>query len=141
MDDLVAELSQSYLFSELPARHLKKIAAAMQVRKVSEGEVLIREGTHSREFFVILEGTVDITVRNHRRASGARGDFFGELAIIGKSARTATVTVTTPSRIAAMDAKDFEHLIESEPKIALHMVHVLARRLEELTVKRLGDFT
>lgn len=133
------ELAKTNLFRDIPKSHLKRIARLVEVREVAKDEVLVREGTFSREFFVVFSGTAIITVRGRRRATSGRGDFFGELAILGHSSRTATVTASSGMKVGVIQAQDFQHLIESEPKISLYMLTALAQRFEELTQRPAGE--
>lgn len=128
------------LFANLPKGHLKKVAKLVEERRVPKGEVLVREGTLSREFFVVLEGTAEISVRGRRRAASGKGDFFGELAILGHTQRTATVTAVSDMRLGVIGAQELQDLLESEPQVALYMLRALAQRFEELATRPLADF-
>lgn len=133
------ELAKIDLFHDIPKSRIKQIAKLVEVREVPRGEILVREGTYSREFFVVFSGTAAITVRGRRRASSGRGDFFGELAILGHSSRTATVTAEDDMRLGVIQARDLQNLLESEPRVALYMLTALAQRFEELTQKPAGQ--
>lgn len=137
--EIIERLSKTDLFSQLPHKHLKRVAGLVETRQVSKGEVLVREGTFSREFFLILDGAADVTVRSKRRDQLGKGEFFGELAILGHTARAATVTAATDMTVAVLGAKDFQALVESEPKIALYLLDVLIRRFEHVSYKPRGE--
>lgn len=139
VEQLAAQLGKVGLFEDLPKRHLKGVARLVEVRQVPKGEVLVREGTHTREFFVVFSGSAAVTVRGQRRDTIGPGEFFGELAILGHSARTATVTAIGPMRVGVIGARAFQDLLESEPRMALHMLQALSRRLEHLTVRPAGE--
>lgn len=131
-EDVVSQLGKVELFSNLPARHLKRVAKLVEIREAQEGDVLVREGTFTRDFFIILAGTASVSVRGRVRDTMAKGEHFGELAIIGKTSRTATVTAKSPMRLGVIGARALEDLLKQEPTIALHLLQTLVRRFEYL---------
>lgn len=138
MKGIAAEIARAPLFEGLGQRQLSRIARLIEPADIAAGEVLVREGTHSRRFFVILRGHAAVTVRGRRRATLSPGEFFGELAILNHGARTATVTSLDRMRLATIEARAFQALLAAEPKIALHLLGSLARRLEHLTTRPAG---
>ena len=90
----VAALRGSPLFHGLARSELAQLAKETEDLEVGPGKVLCEEGDTAREFFVILEGEVEVTKKGHRLAALGPGDFFGEIALIEHSTRTATVTAT-----------------------------------------------
>jgi CRP/FNR family cyclic AMP-dependent transcriptional regulator len=118
------------LFERCSKRELAEIAKLADEIDLKEGKELIREGARGREFFVLLEGKVDV-LRDGRRINrlGA-GDFFGEIALVAPSEiRTATVTATTPVRTLVVTAQNFKRLLEGSPEIKLKVLEALAARL------------
>jgi len=94
-DVKVEALRRTPLFSELSKKELIQLARMSEDLELDAGRVLCREGGFGAEFFVIIDGEVEVTRRGKpvRRAGG--DDFFGEVAILEKIARTATVTAKT----------------------------------------------
>lgn len=135
MTELMDVLATADIFKNLPRKHLKNISSIVEIREYPKGVELVREGTFTRDFFVILEGSAVVTLDGRKRDSLGSGEFFGELALLTRSARTATVTTTSPTRVATLDAQAFRDLLESEPKIALYILDVLARRFEHLVAR------
>lgn len=138
MSSLLSDLGKIDLFAGVPSRHMRRIAKLVEVREVPKGTEIVREGRFTREFFIIFSGSAAVTVRSRKRDVLSAGNFFGELAILNKSSRSATVTALTGVRLGAIDARDFQSLIEQEPKIALHLLGTLSRRLEWLTTRPAG---
>lgn len=134
-------LSEAPLFSGLPSRTLKRIAAVTDIVEVPAGQDIAREGSNDRRFYVILAGEVDVTIRGRKRDRLTAGDFFGELAILNRSARAATVTGATDTTLAVIEARDFTALISSEPRIALHLLNAMARRFEWQARRPAGDLS
>ena len=87
----VEALRGSPLLHGLARSELAQLAKETEDLEVGPGKVLCEEGDAAREFFVILEGEVEVTKKGHRLAALGPGDFFGEIALIEHSTRTATV--------------------------------------------------
>jgi voltage-gated potassium channel len=79
--------------------------------------------------FVLEEGTVAVELPGGRSLERGPGEFFGELALLGGGPRTARVHAVSPVRCLAIGRGDFAELLEREPRIAVAMLPVLARRL------------
>src|SRR5262245_38102799 len=80
------------LFSDLEHRGLEQIAGSMKQRRFSAGETIAAEGEQGVGFFVIEDGHARVTVHGEERRRLGPGDYFGEVALISGSDRTATVT-------------------------------------------------
>lgn len=136
--ELTDELTKQDLFKDVPHRHLKNISPLIQVRDVRGGEELIREGTHSTEFFLIFSGAAALSVRGKRRDTRGPGEFFGEIAIVGHNQAT-TVTALEPMRVGIIEAKSFASLLETEPSLAVHLLEALLLKLEDLLSRPAGE--
>lgn len=93
------------------------------------GEVVFREGDEGREFYVVLEGKVDIVGHGRVFESVPPGGMFGEMALIDESPRSATAVAVVDSTLAPVDERRFTYLIQETPFFALHVMSVMARRL------------
>jgi CRP-like cAMP-binding protein len=104
-------------------------------RELPKGTVLFREGDPGKEMFVIQSGQVAISkrVRDVEKvlATLGPGEFFGEMAIISNTPRTATATVASDARCLVIDPKTFEAMIRGNAEIAVRMIKKLAARLQE----------
>lgn len=136
--ELLSELKAIDLFADLAPDHLAHVAELVEIKSAKPGEEIVHEGTHTYEFFVVLSGTADATIRSKRRTIFGPGEFFGELAILGHT-QTASVTADDQMRLGVIDAKEFKKLLDSEPSIAVHMVERLILRLEEMMSRPLGQ--
>ncbi len=105
---------------------VSKIADEIDVR---EGKELIREGDRGREFFVLLEGNAVVRRGGRKVNTLGPGDFFGEIALVSRSPRTATVTTTTPARLLVITGSSFKSLLDHSPRIQLRVLEALADRL------------
>jgi CRP/FNR family transcriptional regulator, cyclic AMP receptor protein len=122
------------LFSRLSKTGLREVASIADEMDLPEGKDLTREGERGREFFVILEGGADVTQRGKRIRQLGKGDFLGEIALVTKQPRTATVTTTSPVRALVITDRDFARLLRDSPQIGQGVLEALAERLApELT--------
>ena len=99
--------------------------------EVAAGHVLVERGQEGAGMFVLVEGSVIVDLPAGRTIERGPGEFFGELALLGGGPRTARVHAATPVRCLAIGRKDFDRLLETEPRIAVAMLPVLARRLAD----------
>ncbi len=117
------------IFSELDDDGLSSILACATEFDAPAGHVLAEAGMAGAGLFVIEEGTVIVEVPDHPRELGP-GEFFGELSLlVPDTPRAARVRTNTNARCLALSRHDFERLLASQPKMALGMLRVLARRI------------
>ena len=118
------------LFANLSKRELEEVASIADEIDFPEGRQLIREGVRGREFFVLLDGAVEVTQEGHRINQLGAGDFFGEIALVlPSSVRTATVTASTPVEALVVTGPDFRSLLQRSSKIELKVLKAAAERL------------
>jgi CRP-like cAMP-binding protein len=106
------------LFESLPDSARRTIAQHAEELDVSEGTELARQGEFAYEFFVIEEGSAEVLRDGERIAELGAGDFLGEMGIVGKVVRNATVVTTSPSRVIVMTEQEFRSMSHSNPAIA-----------------------
>jgi CRP/FNR family transcriptional regulator, cyclic AMP receptor protein len=117
------------LFQHCTKKEIADVVRLADEIDLPEGKVLTREGQQGHEFFVLVEGSATV-VRNGRKvATMAPGSFFGEIALIRRVPRTATVTATAPVRALVIEARAFRGLIERTPSISLKVLEALAERM------------
>lgn len=118
------------LFSGASKSELAEIAAIADEVDLPAGKTLINEGETGREFFVLVDGTADVMQGSEKigRMMGP-GDFFGEIALVSKAPRTATITTTSPVRALVITDRAFRHLLDRSPEIAVTVLTALAERL------------
>ena len=117
------------LFSGASKSELAEIAAIADEVDLPAGKTLTTEGETGREFFVLIEGTADVTQGGRKIREMGPGDFFGEIALISKAPRTATVTTSSPVRALVITDRAFRQLLEHSPQIAVVALTALAERL------------
>ena len=128
-DVKVEALKRAPLFEGLSKKELRELARVTEDLKVDPGTVLCREGKVGREFFVIVDGTTEVTKGGKRISSGSGADFVGEIALLKTTKRTATVTATTPLRCFILTQADFRRVLDENPAVQLKVMRALAERL------------
>jgi CRP/FNR family cyclic AMP-dependent transcriptional regulator len=118
------------LFELCSKRDLRRIAAIAEERSVERGAELIREGEPGAEFYVVVEGEIEVRRGTRRVAQLGAGSFVGEIALLSRSPRTATVVATTPLRLLAIDGASFVALLDSLPELWLKVARALAERVD-----------
>jgi CRP-like cAMP-binding protein len=122
------------LFAHCSKRELSEVASLADEIDLPEGKEIIREGERGREFFVVLEGGADVIRHGEKVASLSKGDFAGEIALVSKIPRTATVKTTSPTRALVVTDQAFRGLLRRSPEIQLKVLEALAERLEAMTL-------
>jgi CRP/FNR family cyclic AMP-dependent transcriptional regulator len=119
------------LFADLERRELEQIATSLRERRFSAGETVLTEGRAGVGFFVIVDGTAKVTVRGEDRVTLSPGDYFGEIALIAETERTATVTAETDLECLGLTSWEFRPLVEQNGEIAWKLIQALARKLPQ----------
>jgi CRP/FNR family transcriptional regulator, cyclic AMP receptor protein len=117
------------LFAGCSKDEIEALAQTADELDVREGTVLTREGKPGREFFVLVEGTVDVTREGIKIAELGAGDWLGEIALLTQSPRTATATATSPARILVVTDRAFRQVVERMPSIAIKVLETVGERL------------
>jgi CRP/FNR family transcriptional regulator, cyclic AMP receptor protein len=131
MDQKLTMLSKVPLFAGLSARDLEHVGRLADEVTVRAGKVLAEEGAAAHEFFVILDGTIAITQGSKHIRDMGPGDFFGELAMIGKVPRTATATASTPATLLVVGHREFTSLLAEQPQINEKVLRAVAHWIAE----------
>ncbi len=117
------------LFASASKAELEEIASIADEIDLPEGKIVIKEGDPGREFIVLIEGTADVERGGRKLATLGPGDFAGEIALIAKLPRTATITTTSPVRALVITDRAFRQLLEHSPQIQIGVLNALAERL------------
>lgn len=119
------------LFRDLSQREREKLARWADEVDLPAGKPLIEQGAFPHEFFVLQEGTAEVTHDGQHLADLGPGDFFGEIALVEHHRRTASVVTTSPSRVIVMTTREFEAMERELPEVAERIrATMVARRGE-----------
>jgi CRP/FNR family cyclic AMP-dependent transcriptional regulator len=104
------------------------------INEFGVGDVIFEEGSSGRELFVVLEGRVDIAKMNGASKTVivtlGKGEFFGEMAVIDGSSRSATAVAAAPNtRVMRINHARFVYLVSQQPAFALMIMDALSKRL------------
>jgi CRP/FNR family transcriptional regulator, cyclic AMP receptor protein len=110
---------------------LRRIAALTDEVEVKEGTVLTRQGERGEECFVVVDGEAKVTMRGYGSKSIGQGSFFGEMSLLDRGPRSATVTADTDMRLLVLTSRGFTSLLRDVPMIAPRIMQVLAARLRD----------
>jgi CRP-like cAMP-binding protein len=106
------------LFQDVPDEELTQIAGFAQEVKVEQGRELVREGDFSYEFMAIEEGEAEVTRDGEHVADLGPGDFFGEMGLLEKTLRNATVTAKAPMTLITLTGWDLKRMERHIPEAA-----------------------
>ena len=126
------------LFAELNASEISNIMRLLRAQLVEPGTVITRRGEPAHSMYLIADGEVEIERKNDRMRLGAH-HFFGEIAVLHKTRRSATIVAVTRTSLLVLDAHDLHALMEREPRIAERIHKVVRDRIggDKITLK--GD--
>lgn len=125
----VEMLKKVPLFAGLDGRELEQIASSMRERRFASGETVTQEGAGGAGFFVVESGRAEVSVEGAARGAIGPGDYFGEIALLTESDRTATITATSDMLCYGMTPWDFRPLVESNSAIAWKLLTAMAEKL------------
>ena len=128
-DGKVELIKKVPLFSKLSKKSLEEVAHIADELDLPEGKVMAEEGDRGREFIVLLEGEADVTKGGQTINRMHGGDFFGEIALVTKMPRTASVTATTDVRILVITDRDFGALLKHSDEVSRGVAEALAERM------------
>ncbi len=119
------------LFASLDAVAVSELASLLKARKVPRDAVIMRKGDKGESMFFIAEGMVEV-VTPDGSVKLQEGDFFGEIAVLGKTRRTATVIARQPCELLVLDAADLLKLIEQNAQVEATLREAVAMRQAKL---------
>jgi CRP/FNR family transcriptional regulator, cyclic AMP receptor protein len=133
-DAKVELIRQVPLFSQLSKAELAEVARLADEVDFKEGKRFMREGQRGSEFFVLLDGSAEVRRGGRKVNELSARDFFGEIALVTRSPRTATVTATSSGRALVVTDRAFKRLLERSPQIQVKVLQALAERLAPETL-------
>ncbi len=120
------------LFEHCSKKDLQHIAGIADELDLRAGKVLIREGERGREFFVLVSGEAEVRRKGRKIATVGPGDFVGEMALLSKAPRNATVTALTPVDVLVITDRAFLDLMDKTPDLWHKVARALAERLGDI---------
>jgi CRP-like cAMP-binding protein len=130
-DAFIDHLQQVPLFAACSRKDLQLVARRAEDVRVASGKTLVSEGETGHEFFVILEGSAKVSRQGRKVATIGPGAAFGELALLEKAPRNATVTAETDMELVVLGQREFAGLVDEVPGFARKLLTGMAKRLRE----------
>ncbi len=126
------------LFTACSKKELQRIAKAATEMSFPDGEVLMEQDQSSREAFILTEGTVTVKRNGRKVAELGPGAFLGEMGLLDRGPRTATVVAKGPVEALVLGPREFTALLDDVPSISHKLLKALAERVRELDTKVYG---
>jgi voltage-gated potassium channel len=126
------------LFAELDAGEISDIMHLLRAQVAEAGQVIVRAGDAAHSMYFIAAGEVEIVLKKERPRLGV-GQFFGEVAVLRRARRSATVIALTRTNLLALSAPDLHALMQRDPRIAEHIREVAEKRVGRDAVTPKGD--
>ena len=129
---LMSQLRDVYMFSELSDKHLRRVAELGKIVEHSAGHEIVSQGRLALGFHLLIDGEADVIVNGEVRRTLRTGEYFGEIAVIDRQPRSASVVARTQVRAWALSGTVFNDLLEKETSVAHSVLLGLCARLREL---------
>jgi voltage-gated potassium channel len=126
------------LFAELDAGEIANVMQLLRAQLAERGEVIVRAGEPGRSMYFIAAGEVEIVLKKERVRLGV-GQFFGEVAVLRKTRRSATVRAVTRTSLLVLDGQDLHTLMQRDPRIAARIEDVVEKRIGREVLSPQGD--
>jgi CRP/FNR family cyclic AMP-dependent transcriptional regulator len=131
-DTKVDLLKSVSLFSGMGHKELEQVAQLLDEVDVPAGKVLMTQGETGHEMFVIVSGKVSVERDGKKISERGPGDSLGEISLLSKGPRTATVTAMEPSRLLYAGQREFHALMDDHPSVRLCILDGLASKIRAL---------
>jgi CRP/FNR family transcriptional regulator, cyclic AMP receptor protein len=133
------DLSKIWLFSTSSAKDLRTIRRALEEVTVPPDRILCEQGTIGREFFLIVGGEASVRRNGRKIATLGPGQYFGELALLDRRPRSATVASETEMDLLVLGQRQFNGVLDAVPALSRKMLAAMATRLREADEKAMAS--
>jgi len=130
-DTKLDDLGRLWLFSSLSKKELATIARRADEVRVPAGKVLTAEGKPGHEFFLIVAGQAAVERGGRTIATLTPGQYFGELSLLDRGPRSATVVSSTEMDLLVLGQREFSGLLDEVPGLAHKLLAAMAAKLRE----------
>jgi CRP/FNR family cyclic AMP-dependent transcriptional regulator len=128
-------LSKVRLFSSLNKRELRLIGRVSDVIRVKAGTEVVTEGSVGHEFYLVISGEATARIKGRKIATLGPGQYFGEMALLDRGPRTATIVAETDMELVVISQREFLGVLEEVPTVARKLLVTLAERLRDADTK------
>lgn len=138
MANVTDHLAEVPLFAACSKKELAKIAKATDVANLSDGHVLTKQEDTAREAFIIVDGKAVVRRNNRKVAELGPGAMIGQLGLLDRGPRTATVVANGPMEVLVIGPREFSALLDDVPSITHKLLKSLAGMVRELDTQAYG---
>ncbi len=128
-------LAQVRMFSSLNKKELRQIARVAEQVKVSAGTEIVREGTPGHEFYLVVSGQAAVRRGGRKVATLGPGSYFGEMALLDRGPRSATVVADTDMELIILGQREFMGVLDDVPAVSHKLLVSMAARLRDADTK------
>ena len=137
-EDVLAHLTKVPLFSAVSKKDLATISKYSEHLTIKAGTEMTTEGRVGYEFYVIIDGKASVTRGGTQVAVLGPGDSFGELSLLDRAPRNATVTAETDIDAVILGQREFSALLDIVPTLAHKLLIGLARRIHDVDAQKVN---
>jgi CRP-like cAMP-binding protein len=138
-EELSEALAESPLFDAMPDAEVLEVARSFDEQRFNSGHRITLEGLRGTDFFIILEGHARVSVDGRTVGHLRRGDFFGELGVLGDGLRFATVTAETPLHCLVLPHGELKPLLVDHPQMSINVLGEVVNRFQDLAERRQAE--
>jgi len=128
-------IASIWLFSECSAKEIRSISSVADAVTVPAGRTLVKEGTIGRELYLIVSGTASVQRNGRQVATLGSGQHFGELSLLDRRPRNATVVSKTEMDLLVIGQRQFNGLLDTIPTLARKLISAMAARMRDQDAK------
>jgi CRP/FNR family transcriptional regulator, cyclic AMP receptor protein len=128
-------IASIWLFSECSAKEIRSISSVADAVTVPAGRTLVKEGTVGRELYLIVSGTASVQRNGRQVATLSAGQHFGELSLLDRRPRNATVVSKTDMELFVIGQRQFNGLLDTIPTLSRKLISAMANRMREQDAK------
>ena len=132
-EEIADAIAGMAMFADLARPQLLGVASQFEEAFFPQGARILRQGLTGSGFYVILDGEADVIADGTKRATLARGDFFGEVSVLLGEPPIADIVATRPLRCIVISGPALERFLVDHSKVMFRMVQAMARRLRNST--------
>ena len=131
-DEKIDLLRTVPLFADLGKRELERVSTLADIVDLPADRPLMTQGQHGAQMFILVSGAARVERDGESIGQCGPGEVLGEIALLDGGPRTATVTLSEPSRLLVLARREFQALMDDFPAIRLRVLEAVARRLRSL---------
>lgn len=132
MADYTEQLKKIPLFAGIPHAQMQRIANGVKERKFAAGSPIVSTGETGHGFYLIMQGRAEVTQGGRTVRTLGPGEYFGELALVRETPRSATVVATEPETTCLVLTRwDFKGILDANPTIAIRLLETVASRIRD----------